>query len=166
MKGLIIGLVLAFALIVGGFFAFSGSNSGLDSASDSANVGSAGENSEVIEKQIDSDMGNVETSGGAVETSGGAIEDSANGDEDSSGATTHEVDIVSFKVPTLTIKVGDTVTWTNKDGSAHTATANDGSFDTDRLETGESGSFTFTKAGEFDYFCEIHPSMKGKVIVE
>ena len=153
MKGLLIGLVLVI-LVIGGFFAFSGDESNVATGSDSAASGSA-----ASEGNDDHDMDDMVDSSGNSEEAGATS-------TDSSGATTHEVDIISFKVPTLTIKVGDTVTWTNRDSAPHTATANGGSFDTDRLETGESGSFTFTSAGTFDYFCAIHPSMKGKIIVE
>jgi plastocyanin len=140
MKGLLIGLVLV-VLVIGGFYVFSGDNAVVDS--------DHGDNHEAV-------------SGDSVDSA----DEPATTSTDSSGATTHNVVIDNFKLPSLTVKVGDTVSWTNEDGAPHTATANGGSFDTDRLETGESGSFTFTSAGEFDYFCAIHPSMKGKVIVE
>ena len=158
MKGILIGLVLI-VLVVGGFYAFSGNDSNVAVDSDSATSGSSSGNSEGG-GHGDMDMSDVDTSGDAV------VPDSATTETDSSGATTHNVVIDNFKLPSLTVKVGDTVSWTNEDGAPHTATANGGSFDTDRLETGESGSFTFTSAGEFDYFCAIHPSMKGKVTVK
>jgi len=91
---------------------------------------------------------------------------------DSSAATTApqtwQVKIKDFKFTPqdLTIKAGDTVTWTNEDGVAHTATADDRSFDSDRLTQGASYSFTFTTAGAFEYFCDIHPSMRASVKVE
>lgn len=69
----------------------------------------------------------------------------------------------AFNPPTITINPGDTVTWTNEDSVAHTATGDD--FDTGHLEKGQSGSYTFQSAGTFDYICTIHPSMKGQVIV-
>ncbi len=84
-------------------------------------------------------------------------------------AVTREVKIKDFKfVPAdITVKVGDTIKWTNEDSAAHTATASDGAFDTDRLAQGESGSHTFTSAdvGTHSYICSIHPSMKGTVTV-
>jgi LPXTG-motif cell wall-anchored protein len=48
----------------------------------------------------------------------------------------------------------------------HTATAEDGSFDTGTLRKGESGSATFTQAGTINYICSPHPYMKGKVVVQ
>ena len=56
----------------------------------------------------------------------------------------------AFSVPVLTVEVGSTVTWTNKDEVKHNAQAVDGSFALPLLAQGESGSFTFTKAGEYD----------------
>jgi plastocyanin len=72
----------------------------------------------------------------------------------------------AFKPATVTVKEGDTVTWTNQDTAPHTATASDGSFDTGNLKKGASGSHKFSKAGSFAYICAIHPNMKGKVVVQ
>jgi plastocyanin len=75
--------------------------------------------------------------------------------------------IVGFKFSpgTLTIHVGDTVTWTNQDTAPHTATAQNGSFNTGTLKKGQSGSHTFTQAGTFAYICAIHPFMHGTIVV-
>ena len=70
-----------------------------------------------------------------------------------------------FTPATITIHVGDTVTWTNHGPSAHTATANDSSFNTGVLQKGHSASHTFTTAGTFTYICQIHPFMHGTVVV-
>ena len=70
-----------------------------------------------------------------------------------------------FTPATITIHVGDTVTWVNNGPSAHTATANDGSFNTGVLQKGHSASHTFTTAGTFTYICMIHPFMHGTVVV-
>lgn len=71
----------------------------------------------------------------------------------------------AFAPASSSIHVGDTITWTNQDVTAHTATASDGSFDTGTINKGKSGSHTFTKAGTFAYICSIHPSMHGTVVV-
>ncbi|KDF00568.1 hypothetical protein Y900_016860 [Mycolicibacterium aromaticivorans JS19b1 = JCM 16368] len=71
----------------------------------------------------------------------------------------------AFAPATLTVKVGDTVTWTNKDEEPHTVVANDGSFHSPGLDANATYSFTFTKAGSFDYICSIHPFMHGTVVV-
>lgn len=72
----------------------------------------------------------------------------------------------SFSPASLTVKVGDTVTWTNQDSMGHSATADDKSFDTGVLDQGKSGTITFSKAGTFTYHCSVHPSMKGTIIVQ
>ena len=71
-----------------------------------------------------------------------------------------------FDPSTVTVNEGDTVTWTNEGPTVHTATAEDGSFDTGSLKKGESGSATFTSAGTINYICSPHPYMKGTVIVQ
>jgi len=71
-----------------------------------------------------------------------------------------------YSVNVLTVAPGTTVTWTNDDPSmAHTVTAVDGSFDSGNIATGGSFSYTFTTAGEFEYYCTYHPWMRAKVIV-
>jgi plastocyanin len=80
----------------------------------------------------------------------------------SSGVTIKDF---SFAPATVSIGVGDTVTWTNQGPSIHTATANDGSFDSGNLDKGESFSKTFNSAGTFSYICTPHPFMTGKIVV-
>jgi plastocyanin len=65
----------------------------------------------------------------------------------------------------VTVQVGGKVIWQNEDTAPHTATADDGSFDTGTLERGKIKSETFKQAGTFTYFCEIHPTMHGTVEV-
>ena len=72
----------------------------------------------------------------------------------------------SYNPNPIEIKVGDTVTWINDDSSAHTVTSsNDSTFDSDIMRRGETFSFTFDNVGEYPYFCTLHPSMVGTVIV-
>ncbi len=80
----------------------------------------------------------------------------------------HKVKIESFAfVPAeLTVNVGDTVVWTNEDRVVHTATALDGSFSTGRIGNDQSREVSFTNAGEYAYNCNIHPSMKGLIVVQ
>jgi plastocyanin len=72
----------------------------------------------------------------------------------------------AFAPDHVTVSVGDTVTWTNNDGVAHTATADDGSFNTGNIGGGGSESVTFDTAGTFAYHCRIHAAMTGTVVVE
>jgi plastocyanin len=70
----------------------------------------------------------------------------------------------SFQPSTLTVHVGDTVTWMNKGDVDHTVTNDTGIFDGE-LPAGQSFTFTFTTAGTFSYHCSIHPVMKGTIKV-
>lgn len=71
----------------------------------------------------------------------------------------------AFSPKSVTIDVGDTVTWTNEDDVKHSATAEDGSFDTGTFGNGQSRSHTFNTAGTFQYICTPHPFMKGTINV-
>ncbi len=73
----------------------------------------------------------------------------------------------SYSPSPATVAVGKTVAWTNADSVAHTSTANDGSFDTGTIAPGAtSKAITMTATGTFAYFCAIHPSMVGQVVVQ
>ncbi len=71
----------------------------------------------------------------------------------------------AFDPATLTVKVGTTVTWTNKDGRTHTITSDDGLWDSGRVSDGATYDRVFDKAGSFSYHCSIHSSMKGTIVV-
>ncbi|OGT27931.1 MAG: hypothetical protein A2Z17_04125 [Gammaproteobacteria bacterium RBG_16_66_13] len=71
----------------------------------------------------------------------------------------------SFRPATLRVAVGTTVTWTNRDAVAHTVTGKSGNWGSELLAQGEQFSYTFTEAGTYDYFCEPHPSMEGRIVV-
>ena len=70
-----------------------------------------------------------------------------------------------FSPASVTIAVGDTVTWHNSGQAPHNATGNNGSFSTGTINPGGSASHTFSSAGTFSYICTIHPNMKGTVRV-
>jgi plastocyanin len=70
-----------------------------------------------------------------------------------------------FSPASVTVSVGDTVTWHNTGQATHNATADDGSFTTPDLTKGQSASHRFTSAGTFSYICTIHPNMHGTVRV-
>ena len=72
----------------------------------------------------------------------------------------------AFAPASVSVNVGDTVTWTNNDaGVPHTATADGGAFNSGTLSSGGTFAFTFTAPGTFAYHCNIHSSMKGTVRV-
>jgi plastocyanin len=78
-----------------------------------------------------------------------------------------KVQIVEFtyEPDPVVVQAGGKVIWQNEDTAPHTATADDGSFDTGTIDKGKIGSATFKEAGTFTYFCEIHPTMHGTVEV-
>ena len=73
----------------------------------------------------------------------------------------------AYSPASLTINVGDTVTWTNMDTAPHTVTVTSGpvKFSSGNLAKGESFSYTFTKAGSYQYYCAVHPDMVASVTV-
>lgn len=72
----------------------------------------------------------------------------------------------AFDPATLTVNVGDTVTWTNSDTQPHNATASDGAFKTPDITQGQSTSITATVPGTHTYTCTIHPRMVATLIVQ
>lgn len=75
------------------------------------------------------------------------------------------IDNFTFKPAELTVKVGTTVTWQNHDDIPH-AVVSAGKFRSKTLDTDDSFSFTFTTAGDYKYFCSLHPHMTGMIKVE
>jgi plastocyanin len=81
----------------------------------------------------------------------------------------------AFKPNPIQVHVGDTVTWTNDDSQPHTVTSGqngqpDGKFDSSPnfnplIAPGQTFSHTFTEAGQYSYYCALHPNMVGKVSV-
>jgi plastocyanin len=80
------------------------------------------------------------------------------------GATVHIANF-TFSPANLAVKPGTTVTWVNDDDIPHTVVADDKSFRSKVLDTGDRFSFTFAKPGQFGYFCSLHPHMTAKVVV-
>ena len=75
------------------------------------------------------------------------------------------IDNFTFEPAQLTVKVGTTVTWTNRDDIPHTVVAA-GKFRSKTMDTDGTFSFTFTAAGDYKYFCSLHPHMTGTIKVE
>jgi plastocyanin len=119
--------------------------------------------------------------GGSGSTSSGAESTTATSEESTTetestesepapsgeASKSEKVDIVEFtyQPDPVVVQVGGKVIWQNQDTAPHTATADDGSFDTGVIEKGKLGSATFKQAGTYTYFCEIHPTMHGTVEV-
>ena len=92
--------------------------------------------------------------GGGAETTGSA-----------SGRGAVRIQDFRFEPTTLSVTPGTAIVWTNGDSAPHTATANDESFDTRRLDEGESGEVTFDMLGTFEYVCDFHSWMEGRIVV-
>jgi len=82
-------------------------------------------------------------------------------------AWAEDVTILHFEFgpQAVTVKAGTKVTWTNKDVEPHTVVSNDHIFQSEALDTGDTFSVTFDKAGTYGYFCTLHPHMTGTVTV-
>jgi plastocyanin len=121
----------------------------------------------------DSTTSEAETAPAGQEAEGGEGSSAGAESTDSEPAPSGEasksekVEIVEFayQPDPVVVQVGGKVTWQNEDTAPHTATADDGSFDTGTIDKGKLGSATFKEAGTFPYFCEIHPTMHGSVEV-
>lgn len=117
--------------------------------------------------------GSDETTTETVEPGTGGASGGAGGTSESEPAPSGEaaraekVEIVEFtyEPDPVVVQAGGKVIWLNQDTAPHTATADDGSFDTGTLERGKLKSETFKEPGTFTYFCQVHPTMHGTVEV-
>ena len=80
------------------------------------------------------------------------------------GAVVHIRDD-AFVPASLTVRAGDKVTFVNDDDDAHTATADDASWDSEGLNQGQKWTRAFMKPGKVAYHCTVHPNMKGTIVV-
>ena len=94
---------------------------------------------------------------------GGILGAKAKKDDDSDHAVS--IKDMKFSPASITIKPGQTVTWTNNDDHDHTVTADDGSFKSDKLGHGDTFQHKFEKKGKYKYACSYHPREKGTVVV-
>jgi len=119
----------------------------------------------------DSTSSEAESTSPPTEESTGETADSESAESETAPSgeaqKSEKVQIVEFtyEPDPVVVQVGGKVTWQNEDTAPHTATADDGSFDTGIIEKGKLGSATFKEPGTFTYFCEVHPTMHGTVEV-
>ena len=73
---------------------------------------------------------------------------------------------LAFNPAEITVPLGSTIIWHNKDSVTHTVTAQDKMFNSGSLSGDDTFSYTFEQKGTFEYYCMFHPHMKGKVVVE
>lgn len=79
--------------------------------------------------------------------------------------TTIIINDFSYKPAVTTITAGQSIRFINRDQEAHTITSTSGSFDSAGMDTGATWTHTFAKPGRYTYYCELHPYMKGTIIV-
>ncbi len=96
----------------------------------------------------------------ALPAASGPATDSGN------AAATIAIDNFSFQEQTVTVAAGTPVTWVNHDDVPHKIVATDKSFSSPVLDTDGRYSHTFTSKGTYEYFCSLHPVMKGKIVVK
>jgi len=87
--------------------------------------------------------------------------------DNSPSEKTVQIDNFNFSPAVITVPVGTTIRWTNRDDIPHTVVSDDHStFKSKPMDTDEQFTFTFTKPGTYSYFCSIHPKMTGKIVVQ
>ncbi|WGW13931.1 cupredoxin domain-containing protein [Saxibacter everestensis] len=97
---------------------------------------------------------------------GQGVSDEAQGDDPAKSAVTIEVAQMSYSPSTVTVQVGESVTWKFDDGNVrHDVVSADGSFKS-KIADGGSYTYTFDKPGTYAYSCSLHPAMTGTVVVE
>jgi plastocyanin len=116
----------------------------------------------------DDDGGGGNGAATTEQPAGGGDDD---GGDDGGGASGGGAEVsmegIAFNPAEVTVKVGDTVTWTNNDSVDHDVTGDDfESGDAGGLASGDTFEHTFDEAGTFDYVCTVHPGMEGTVTVE
>jgi plastocyanin len=80
--------------------------------------------------------------------------------------STVKIENFTFDPPRLLVKLGTMVTWINEDDIPHTVTSTTKLFRSKALDTDDRFSFTFSAPGVYEYFCSLHPHMKGAIVVE
>ena len=75
------------------------------------------------------------------------------------------IDNFKFAAPTITVPVGATVTWTNRDDVPHNVVSTDNAFKSPVLDTDQKFSHMFETPGTFKYYCSLHPRMTGQIVV-
>jgi plastocyanin len=96
------------------------------------------------------------------------INNQANQNTNGGQASSNVVNILNFSFTPgeLTINNGGTAIWQQNDAVPHQIISNSGLFESNVLNKGDQYSFKFDQAGEYGYYCKIHPSMRGKIIVK
>jgi plastocyanin len=80
-------------------------------------------------------------------------------------ATAVDIQSFAFIPQEITVAPGTTITWTNKDQTAHSVISREGKFASKGMDTDDRYTFTFTAEGDYAYFCSLHPHMIGTIHV-
>jgi plastocyanin len=75
------------------------------------------------------------------------------------------IDNFTFSPEEITVRRGEEVRWVNQDDIPHVVAGSDGAFTSPPLDTGDDFARTFAEPGRYEYFCAIHPHMKGTIVV-
>jgi YVTN family beta-propeller protein len=125
-----------------------------------------------VTNEDSNDMSVVDLESGKVMTVGVAqgprklvVQGGAKRAADAGGGAQVSIANFAFNPDSITIHSGESVTWSNNDGSGHALVFNDGFGDTVSLSPGRSFTRTFAKAGTYEYSCSFHPYMTAKVVV-
>jgi len=86
--------------------------------------------------------------------------------ESTSPAAEVKIDNFAYAPGVITVKAGTQVTWINHDDIPHTVDSTQGKFKSAALDTEDKFQFRFTEAGEYPFYCRMHPKMTGKIIVQ
>ena len=81
------------------------------------------------------------------------------------GTSSIQIQKFAFVPKEITVATGTTIVWTNHDETPHTIIASDGTFVSKAMDTDDRLEYTFATAGDFSYFCTLHPYMTGIVHV-
>jgi plastocyanin len=103
------------------------------------------------------------SSGGSA-AAGGALA-CATAPAGSTATVTVTIQNFQYSPQPVQAKVGDVVSWTNKDSAPHSATMDDGSCDTDTIASNASAMLVFTAPGTYTYHCKVHPGQMKDVTV-
>ncbi len=99
--------------------------------------------------------------------SDGGTDQTSSASDTATGAKAVTIKDYLYKPESITVPKGTTVTFTNRDSTAHTATSKQsGVFESGPIDPGKSGKVTLDKSGTFTYYCLFHPFMKGTIVVE
>jgi plastocyanin len=104
--------------------------------------------------------------GGTTATTDGTVTTAGVPTTSGAGGAAVTIKGFAFDPATVTIKAGESVTWTNQDSANHTVVGDKGEFTSGDLANGATFTFKFDTAGTYAYKCSIHPSMAGTVIVQ